>query len=466
MKNDEIKQANRKALPKFLLFAVVCTIVGGVVGYYSGHSAAKGGIDKLVGIINETGAFFGIYLAPWLMLALAVIVPVVCIPIYRSAKKLVAAWDGEDEDISDTVDRKLSAVIWITSVALIVSYFLIAASYSGGFATFDSKNSTIIFFIGVVAFFGIMAEATIIQQKCVDTAKQTNPEKKASVYDMRFQKKWIDDCDEAEKIMIGKCAFKAYSATNVVCTVLAIVLAVCAFVFDIGFLPSLMVCLVWIVNLSVYCKEQPEYVGVADDFISSPRLDNLTSCAALVSGILDAERKDGINLIALFDHEEIGSRSKQGAGSILLHDMLLRILAECGAKESAQELLYQSMLLSVDVAHGLHPNQAGKMDITNKPVLGSGFCIKEACSQSYATDCEAIAIIQQICDLKKIPYQKFVNRSDMAGGGTLGSIASALLPVKTVDIGIPLLAMHSARELMGAADQEALTELVTAYFLL
>lgn len=232
MKNDEIKQANRKALPKFLLFAVVCTIVGGVVGYYSGHSAAKGGLDQLVGTMKEAGAFFGTHIAPW---------------------------DGEDEDISDTVDRKLSAVIWITSVAPIVSYFLIAASYSGGFATFDSKNSTIIFFIGVVAFFGIMAEATIIQQKCVDTAKQTNPEKKASVYDMRFQKKWIDDCDEAEKIMIGKCAFKAYSATNVVCTVLAIVLAVCALVFDIGFLPSLMVCLVWIVNLSVYCKEAMRY---------------------------------------------------------------------------------------------------------------------------------------------------------------------------------------------------------------
>ena len=122
----------------------------------------------------------------------------------------------------------------------------------------------------------------------------------------------------------------------------------------------------------------------------------------MVSGIIDAERKDGINLIALFDHEEIGSRSKQGAGSILLHDMLLRILKACGAGESAPELLYQSMLLSVDVAHGLHPNQAGKMDITNKPVLGSGFCIKEACSQSYATDCEAIAIIQQICDLKEV----------------------------------------------------------------
>ena len=232
MKNDEIKNANRKALPKFLLVAVVCAIIGGVIGYYSGHGAAKGGLDQLVGMMKEAGAFFGTH---------------------------IAAWDGEDEDISDTIDRKLSAVIWLTSAAFILSYFLIAASYSGGFATFDSKDSTIIFFIGVAAFFGIMAEATVIQQKCVDTAKQTNPEKKASVYDMQFQKKWLEDCDEAEKLMIGKCAFKAYAATNAVCTVLAIVLAVCALVFDIGFLPSLTVCLVWIVNLSVYCKEAMRY---------------------------------------------------------------------------------------------------------------------------------------------------------------------------------------------------------------
>lgn len=217
-------------------------------------------------------------------------------------------------------------------------------------------------------------------------------------------------------------------------------------------------------ELTVYCKEEPQYIGLNDDFISSPRLDNLNSCSALVSGIIDAERSTGINMIALFDHEEIGSRSKQGAGSILLHDMLLRILKTVGRAENAERDLYQSMLLSVDVAHGVHPNQAGKMDITNKPVLGRGFCIKEACSQSYATDCEAIAIIQQICEMNKIPYQKFVNRSDMPGGGTLGSIASALLPVKTVDVGIPLLAMHSARELMGAADQQALKELVEIYF--
>lgn len=217
-------------------------------------------------------------------------------------------------------------------------------------------------------------------------------------------------------------------------------------------------------ELTVYCGEEPEFVGIQEEFISSPRLDNLNSCSALVSAIADAKRSDGINLVALFDHEEIGSHSKQGAGSILLHDMLLRILKGIGREEKAEADLYESMILSVDVAHGLHPNQAEKMDITNKPVLGKGFCIKEASSQSYATDCEAVAIIQQICATEGILYQKFVNRSDMAGGGTLGSIASALLPVKTVDIGIPLLAMHSARELMAASDQQALKDLTEAYF--
>lgn len=259
MKNDEIKRANRKALPKFLLFAIVCTIVGGVIGYYSGYGAAKGGMEKLVDIMKDGGTFFGTHIAPWLMLTMAIIVPVVCIPIYRNAKKSVAAWDGEDEDTTDVVDRKLSAVIWITSAVLIVSYFLIAASYSGGIAIFDDKKRTVVFFIGIAAFLIIMIEAILFQQKCVDTAKQMNPEKKASVYDMRFQKKWMEDCDEAEKIMIGKCAFKAYSATNAVCTVSAIVLAVSALVFNIGFLPSLAVCLVWVVNISVYCKEAMRY---------------------------------------------------------------------------------------------------------------------------------------------------------------------------------------------------------------
>lgn len=217
-------------------------------------------------------------------------------------------------------------------------------------------------------------------------------------------------------------------------------------------------------ELSIYNSEKPELVGLKDEFISASRLDNINSCSALVSAIIEGTKEDGLNMIALFDHEEIGSRSKQGAASIMLHDMLYRILREDGRLKEVDPYIYGGMILSVDVAHGLHPNYVGKMDITNKPVLGKGFCIKEACSQSYATDCEAVAIVEQICKAKDIPYQKFVNRSDVVGGGTLGSIASALLPVKTVDIGIPLLAMHSARELMAECDQQALADLVKAYF--
>lgn len=259
MDKNEIKRANQKALPKFILTIVIALVVGGAVGYAAGYFSGRFRLDMLTDSIKTAGLFFGTNIAPWLMVAMAVILPIVCAMIYSSCKKLLSTWDGEDTDISEAVDRKLSAVLWISSVALVFSFFLIAAAYSGGFAAFDSKASTIVSFISIAAFFGIMIESVIIQQKCVDTTKQMNPEKKASVYDMKFQKKWLDNCDEAEKLMIGKCAYKAFTATNRVCTILAAALAVCAIIFGIGFLPSLMVCLVWIVNLSVYCKEAIRY---------------------------------------------------------------------------------------------------------------------------------------------------------------------------------------------------------------
>ena len=215
MKNDEIRRANRKALPKFLLFAVACAAVGGVIGYCSGYGAAKGGAEKLAGMMKAAGAFFGAQIAPWLLL--------------------------------------------FVSVTFIVSYFLIAASYAGGVAIFDDGERTAVFFIGIAAFFAIMIEAILFQQKCVDAAKRLYPEKKASVYDVRFSKKWMDDCDEAEKILIGKCAFKAHAATNKICAVLAAVFAVGALIFDIGFLPSLAVSLVWVVGISAYYREAMRY---------------------------------------------------------------------------------------------------------------------------------------------------------------------------------------------------------------
>lgn len=218
-------------------------------------------------------------------------------------------------------------------------------------------------------------------------------------------------------------------------------------------------------ELWVYCREKPQYAGMKNELILSPRLDNLTSVQALLTGITKNQREEGINVIALFDHEEVGSRTKQGAGSTLLASLLQRVLAAMN-RTPAQiaASMYDSFLLSVDVAHGLHPNYMGKMDVTSKPVLGKGLCIKEASAQSYATDCEAVAVIEQLCRKGGIPYQKFANRSDMPGGGTLGAVSSGFLPVRTVDIGIPLLAMHSAVETMGAADMRSLTDLVCAYF--
>lgn len=218
-------------------------------------------------------------------------------------------------------------------------------------------------------------------------------------------------------------------------------------------------------ELWVYCMQEPVILGMEEEFLLSPRLDNLTSVQALLTGVIEGKRKSGINVIALFDHEEIGSRTKQGAGSMLLLDVLEKICDSFGKTiVQTKGSLYESFLLSVDVAHGLHPNKTGKMDVTNKPVLGRGLCIKEASSQSYATDCEAIAIVEQICQKSGISYQKFVNRSDMPGGGTLGSIASSILPIRTVDVGVPLLAMHSAVETMGRRDMESLTRLVKEYF--
>ena len=218
-------------------------------------------------------------------------------------------------------------------------------------------------------------------------------------------------------------------------------------------------------ELNTYCVEEPCYVGIKDSMISSPRLDNQTSVGALTLAIENGCRESGINLIALFDHEEIGNKSKQGAASLMIRDLLRRILMLLGnTEEEVEQAIYGGMLLSVDVAHGLHPNKVGKMDITNQPVLGKGFCIKEACSQSYATDSEAVSILWQICKEGNIPVQRFANRSDVRGGGTLGSVVSTLLPIRTVDMGIPILAMHSARELMGSSDMKSLTDAVTRFF--
>jgi aspartyl aminopeptidase len=218
-------------------------------------------------------------------------------------------------------------------------------------------------------------------------------------------------------------------------------------------------------ELMVYNVDKPSFVGLKDEFVSAPRLDNLTSTQAIVEGITRSTRKNGLNMMIVFDHEEIGSRSKQGAASTLLSTILEKIYVSLGMKTvDFTNALEDSLFMSVDVSHAYHPNYAAKYDVTNKHVLNQGFAIKQAASQSYATDSEAIAIVQQICEKEGIAYQKFVNHSDSTGGGTIGAISSAMLPVRTVDIGVPLLAMHSSRETMGVKDYESLVDFMGAYF--
>lgn len=218
-------------------------------------------------------------------------------------------------------------------------------------------------------------------------------------------------------------------------------------------------------ELTVYCAEEGSFVGVDDDFISAPRLDNMTSVQACLSAIMDGTRENGIDVIALFDHEEVGSKTKQGAGSVLLSLIMEKIYMSLGKDHVGYtEALAKGLFLSVDVGHAYHPNQKEKYDPVVKSSLGTGVCLKEAAGQSYATDAEGIAIIQQLLEQTGIPYKKFVNRSDGTSGSTLGSIASTLLPMTMVDIGVPLLAMHSARELMGSRDQKSLTDLLRVFF--
>lgn len=218
-------------------------------------------------------------------------------------------------------------------------------------------------------------------------------------------------------------------------------------------------------DLTVYQVETPYYIGFDGEMISAPRLDNITSVKACIEGIIADKRKKGLDIVVLFDNEEVGSRTKQGGASQLLSNLIERIYLACGYTRQAMLTdLAKSFMLSLDVAHAMHPNYVEKNDLTNKPLLNQGFAIKIAASQSYAGDAEAIAIIKALCNKYKIKYQMYVNNSDIPGGSTIGSIASSLLNMRTLDIGIPILAMHSARETMGKNDQKYLEALVRIFF--
>ena len=218
-------------------------------------------------------------------------------------------------------------------------------------------------------------------------------------------------------------------------------------------------------DLFLYDRTPGTLWGVNEEFVSAPRLDDLQCAFSSLEGFLQGERKESIAVHCVLDNEEVGSSTRQGAASAFLKDTLMRINMGLGrTQEEYYMALADSFMISADNAHALHPNYTDKTDPVNRPALNGGIVIKYNANQKYCTDGVSAAIFKDICDRAKVPYQTFVNRSDMAGGSTLGNISNTQVPVKTVDIGLAQLAMHSVYETTGAKDTESLVKAATVFF--
>lgn len=219
-------------------------------------------------------------------------------------------------------------------------------------------------------------------------------------------------------------------------------------------------------DLYTFVMDEPVLVGLDQSMLSSPRLDNLTSVAALQEGLLGCTQvpENTIDMMVVFDNEEVGSRTKQGADSELLSWIMQKIGTQWNNGFDKCDRINENFLLSVDVAHANHPNYPEKSDTTNMAHLGQGFCVKRSVGQKYGTTAKTGAVIRAICEQKKIPYTVAVNRTGIPGGSTLGPIVSAHLPYPCADIGMPILSMHSACELGAKADYVALVDFMKAFY--
>lgn len=205
--------------------------------------------------------------------------------------------------------------------------------------------------------------------------------------------------------------------------------------------------------------------GVHDEFISSGRLDDLSMCFAGLEALIAAPESDTTQVLAIFDNEETGSQTKQGAGSPFLASMLMRIARQqSGTEEAYWQAVERAFMISADNAHAFHPNYAEKYDPTNHPMLGGGPAIKFNASQKYASDAVSAAIFAEICRKAGVPCQRFVNHSDVAGGSTLGNILVSTVPLRGVDMGNAILGMHSCRETGSVADHEYCVRAFTEFY--
>lgn len=233
---------------------------------------------------------------------------------------------------------------------------------------------------------------------------------------------------------------------------------------ELGVEPSAL--LAW--DLSLYDLTPAVVSGVGGEFLHSARLDNLGSCHAGLEALLasDATPSDTTAVLALFDHEEIGSTSERGAQSALLEQVLERVVRDgpAGQGGGLARALSQSWLVSADMAHAVHPAFGDRHDGEHMPKLNAGPVIKQHTSQRYGTEADGAAFFLRLCEAAGVPCQWFVNRSDLACGSTVGPLVAARLAVRTVDVGNPMLSMHSAREMCGTQDQPHMAAAMATFF--
>ena len=205
--------------------------------------------------------------------------------------------------------------------------------------------------------------------------------------------------------------------------------------------------------------------GAHNEFISSGRLDDLSMCFGGLEALLASQPTDTTQVLAIFDNEETGSQTKQGAGSPFLSYMLKRVaLTQGGTEEAYYQAVERAFMISADNAHAWHPNYSEKYDPTNHPMLGGGPVIKFNAAQKYASDAYSASVFAGLCKKAGVPCQRFVNHSDVAGGSTLGNILASSIPLRGVDMGNAILAMHSCRETGSTADHEFCVKVFTQFY--
>lgn len=217
-------------------------------------------------------------------------------------------------------------------------------------------------------------------------------------------------------------------------------------------------------DLFVYNREKSTFIGWENAFIAAPRIDDLGCVFGSLEGFLESENSEYIKMYCVFDHEEVGSRTRQGADSDFLASTMKRIGEACDFESKLSQMYADSILISADNGHALHPNHPEKSDSGNKPVLNGGIVLKFHGNQQYTTDAYTGAYVKDICKRNEIPYQIFHNRSDVPGGSTLGNISISHCSIPSADIGLPQLAMHSAYETAGAKDMEYLVKFAKAVY--